>query len=629
METLKELEALLHYSPEKLAYYRAYGTSDAVIKGFLSRYLSTVESPQAAVAKLTTRRQFERTLPSLSITPGMLNALRSGAFRVLGRDDQHRVILYVHVRHLSSLFGLEMDETQRLFILLMEYLQFLATVIGSDSPATGATTRGGGNSWSSEQASGGGPSGSVASASRSTAKVSEPSRQEVVVLVNEEGAEWHIQQTLVTKAETFYSLISKFYPGLIGSMLLVGAGTDIREGIQKAYNSIPDRPSPRPQNSSVLQFVPRSALPNYIPSALIPMELVDSSRRGGAEGSASDGRNGDPNRPSSSHYAIIASESAAEFSDLALRQWYTLTAFLLEEDAVQASGGGKGGVPSTSDGEGSLGSPRPSSGVIPLITAPVAYRPLYLLPPHRIVLSFSANAVGLSRLGNTSVLRRSGSSGGGWRRRRLTAGNLPGGGAAAYRDPSHLFSPMSRGDDPSGMENGERDDESHMEEEEYDDGRCSLMTDLDVSFTPDCTERCLRDEMDADFPSAGASLQQAYRVECAMRRAAEQRLEAARVDALPIASQNAHQIEQALISLHQDVHGVVGDVIRRCTMEQQLRGGMGGGAPPLSLEHLLDTTIAALGVAAGVSPTEPAGMSKAELMERMEEEDSGCCCCCC
>lgn len=622
-----ELQSLLGYSLEKLSRFRVYGTNEASVLGFLSRYLNAAGTAEAAVAKLSSRRHYERTLPSLSVTPGIITVLRSGAFRVLGRDVQGRVILYVHARHLGSLSGLEMDEAQRLFILLMEYLQFLSAVVGSASPphpgsvTTNSPTRAGGKARKTALPS---PGKEMAAA------------QEVLVLINEEGVEWHTQQSLVTRVEGMFSLLMKFYPGLIGLTLFVGAGVETREGIQNAYAGL--RASFSPPSPFSLEFISRSTLSQYIPGSVLPIELGGSSSSSTIPGGSWTGEDDGSNKsmlPSNGKCGSLASpsaafvpESPAEFSELVLRQWYTLTSFLLEEEAVLLAAEHQQGDPISETFSSPLSElKRPLKTGEGSPSSPVLYRPLYLLPPHRVVLSFYANSIGFSRLTGLSLPSRV--AGGYGRQRRPLSHH--------HRDPS-LFSPaaslqdvpVAAADDAFGVETHGDGDEDYEE----DDGLCSLATDLEGSFTMERTERFLRQEMvDAGSPMSGAQLRAAYRVECAMRKAAEQRLEAARVQAIPIPCKNAERIEQVLISLHQEVNQLIGDILKRVLLEQQSRvpaqGSRLNTTPACSLELLLDTTIAALGVAAGVPAAVPASLSAASVVERMEKEEKDCCCCCC
>lgn len=676
---LEKLQSLLGYSKEKLTCFRVYGTSEEAVLGFLSRFLNAADTPEAAVAKLSLRRNFERTLPSLSITAGILLVLRSGAFRVLGRDAHGRVIFYVYVRHLSSLSELEVDEAQRLFILLMEYLQFLATVVGTSRKSSnrnsnntstpiasrnhlpfrhGANTQNENISAFSSLFEDGHPSLSISS----SRGASHAAVQEVVFLINEEGAEWQTQQSLISRVETFFSILGKFYPGLIGLVLIVGAGMEIRNGIHKAYSDMSNAsssPSSITCTTFSLEFISRSTLSEYIPLSLIPAELGGSCVPI-SEGRSNGGRDMDDHRPSvdstyssvndhkrdntssraggtssrNAGYGALAQESPAEFSETVLRQWYTLTAFLLEEEAVLLTTEGKKGPGITSlvssSGSEPTGCPGGSEGVH--FSSAELHRPLYLLPPHRIVLSCYANAVGSSRINGHGLGSRLAMGDGGYRRWRSMSNH--------HCDPA-TFSPSSARrevcsplEDTASITEGGGDDN----DDDDDDGLCSLATDLDGgSFSPDITERFLQEEMDAEHRIASnAHLMNAYRVECAMRKAAERRLEAARAEAIPLPLQNAAKVEKVLMTLHKDVNQLIHDIVKRATMEQKyekevMRHDHSLPTPAFSLEELLDTTIAALGVAAGVAPsTIPTSMTSSPAVQRMEkEEKESCCCCCC
>lgn len=473
MTQLQDLQASLGYTQEALTHYAHFGINEVATNAFLLRFLldqSTSPHPaQAAAASLSARRSFEHSLPSLSISPGVVAALRSGAFAILGRDkSQGRVVLYFNLNHFS-IPSLEVDESQRLLILLMEYMQFL--VVG-EAPSASSSNQGG-----------------------------SAYTQQFVLVINEENADWSSQQNLLSKSNTIHTILSKYYPRLVGQVIIVGAGFGTREGIQSAINSFPSSLKEK------FVFIQRSTLCQYVPSSVIPTEL------GGTMRTSTDGMN---------------------FAEMALRHWYTLTAFLLEETSSAAG-------------------------------ASSVARPLYLLPPRRSILSFP------------SKMKRA------------------------------FFSP------PSSAEN------SLTHFPQTDDGLCSLATDVEESDQR--TELLLQqDDVRTDMEHNPRELLKAYRLECAMRKAAEQRLQVARqqVHVDPI---HASAIEKNLIGIHRDVHTMTADVLQRMTAASSR------GEDPPTLMQLLDATIAGLDAACGTAAPPPA--VEAAAPPQREEKESGCCCCCC
>lgn len=467
---LLDLQVTLDYSNEVVEHYKYFGVSEVAISAFLLRFLLSVDSPAAAAKKLSSRRIFEHSLPSLSITPGIVAALRSGAFRILGRDTKGRVVLFFNVARASAP-NLEADEIPRLLILLLEYMQSLAVAEAPRTPT---------NSY----------------------------KQQFVLLVNEEECHWATQQAMVSKANSIHSIFEKYYPGLVGLVVVVGASFETREGIHSSLLSFP---------SSVkdnVYFVQRSSVPQYMPSDVIPSEL------GGRLQPESDGM---------------------YFSEVVLRQWYTLTAFLQEEA-------------STPDKKGA--------------------RPTYILPPISVAHSTPAKKLVLTL-------------------------------ATHHR----MFSPYSR------------ENSTHTYElDDDDDGLCSLVTDVDE--TDERTEMILREEGD-DVKSTMAlnplQLLRAYRMECALRKAAEQRLQHMN-QPLRLDPRHASTVEKTLIAVHRDVNTMMFDILTRAKAS--------GPNDVPSLAQLLETTIAALEKAGSTASPPPVMATAGPPAQEEEKADAGGCCCC-
>lgn len=496
LNQLHDLEVRLGYSKEKVRQYSHFGATEVSVEAFLMRFLRSAEDTEDAAAKLSSRRIFERTLPSLSITPGIVAALRSGAFSILGRDSSNRVVLCISMQ-LLTMPNLEMDEAQRLIIILMEYMQFLAV---SGAPSTTPANQNRNNNNNNNRAR-----------AESNAQ---SYNQQFTLVVNEEHAQWYSHQTLLSKTNNILTIFSKYYPGLIGQVLVIGAPFDARESIRKSLEN-----STSTEVKNVIHFIQRSSLTQYMPRSAIPLELGGGNRE---------------------------SANGMELAESVLRQWYTLTAFLMEEAVA------KDGTPVSSQ------------------------RPLFILPPQRNVLS---SAVHMLAAGGP---RRS------------------------------IFSPTSR-----------ENSLTHYPGDDDDDGLCSAITDGLESPSCERTEAFLhqRDEVDAEsqIQLTREQLIKAYRLECAMRKAAEQRLHIAQQH-LELDPRNATTIEKTLTSIHRDVNTLIAEVLTRARASSN-----GKQSNPPSLRQLIDLTIAAINVSAGTTAPIPA-MTPAAPVQR-DPKDDGCCCC--
>lgn len=471
--SLLSLQAALHYSKEVVEKQRAWGANEAAINAFLLRFLHAERNKiSETVAKLTARRIFEHTLPTLTVTPSIVKALSDGAFRILGKDDQLRSVLYLNVKMLGAL-NLDAAELHRLMIILLEYMHHLALFNAPQSLIATSTYR-----------------------------------QEYVLIINEEEADWSCQRNIIMSADGFNSLLSKYYPGFLGLLLFVGASFDVRKSIQDALKAFPE------EAKGTIFYIQRSALSQYVDQSVTPTELGGSLRL----------------------------TNSVPLSDLVLRQWFTLTAFLQDE--------------TSSSKEKSAPS-----------------RPLYILPPLRTLAP------------ETIVLK------------------------SAAPLPVLEFSPASNTD-------------SQFSVDSDTDGLCSLLVDTMDVRTADRTEMILNDQDDEGLNSQlvhhPQQLLQAYRVERAMRKASEERLQLAKQH-IPLDPHSSNEIEKALTAIHRDVMTVVAEIISRS------QSSSSSDAPP-SLHQLMDVTIAGLRTAAGITPAPAAAMASAAAPpQRQQKEKSFCC----
>lgn len=531
---LRDVLIHLGYSGKTVERYAHLGVRQKSIEAFLLRFIQNNDTVESITTKLLARRAFERTLPCFSLSAGMLEALRSGAFHVLGRSKQQQIVFYISLRRLS-IPSLESDEVQRLFLVLMEYMQLLVlreTAVSVPSSEASAAT------------------------------------QSFLLVINQEGAEWAAQQALLTMADSLYTLYTKYYPNIISQALIVGAPPPARTGITTCISSFSK------ESKKSVVFIQRDGLKAILDEEALPTELGGQYRM---DGGGSD-------------------ESGVNFSDQLLRHWYTLTTFLMEEEADETRN------------EGHHAKAPPEHGA-PAAGFKDGSRPLYMLPPQRMVAASP-------HLFHNAPL---------------------GAGARLLRSRRSLFSSRSGFNTPETSKTP-REDETEM---------CSFITDLDSSMTCERTEFIMEKEStvknkDNDHDGSGSldpdQLQKAYRYECAMRKAAEQRLQVER-DKWRNAIQplkkgpNAREVEKALIFLHQDVHLLLADVVNKARSDAS-RGGPGFGSDEADsaartevLGQLLDTTIAALGAVAGV-PSTLGAMKSAVPVVREEKVKSSCCCCC-
>ncbi|TPP54049.1 CRAL/TRIO domain family protein [Leishmania donovani] len=303
-------------SPEEEAVgrdvYDTYGLSMTAVDAYLLRYLRSKNLVvEDAVAKLRRRRIFERTLPMISVTPTTVAALRSGAFHLLDHDLEGRPVLYINVATFT-LPTLELDEAQRLLVILLEFMQARCLLKNNEDAAAmqrrrrrhvDATAASSGFANGGRENSRG--AATPARAVQDVDKEAVSDLQQFTLLVNEEGAPWMMHASFLKNCSTLLSLLPKYYPLLLGPVLVLGASFEIRTAIKACVGS-----SSEDVRNSV-QMIEKADLPRYMDASTIPVEL------GG-------------------HKQIVG--SATNFSEAVLRHWFAFTSQMEDERA------GDGGV---------------------------------------------------------------------------------------------------------------------------------------------------------------------------------------------------------------------------------------------------------------------------------------------
>ncbi|KPI89426.1 hypothetical protein ABL78_1462 [Leptomonas seymouri] len=275
--------------------YETYGLSMTAINAYLLRYLRSKHlSVDDALAKLRRRRVFERTLPTISVTPVIVAALRSGALHLLGNDLEGRPVLYVNMSALT-LPTLELDEAQRLLVILLEFMQAQCLLQNNKEDAEARHQR------------------AVAASSGKQARaqtVQEAEReatchlQQFTLLINEENAPWGTYETFFRYSNTFFSMFPKYYPMMLGTILVLGASFEVRMAIKACVGSSPD------DVRDAVRMIDRPDLSRFMHPHTIPVELGGQNRVAG---------------------------SAMNFSEAVLRHWFTLTSQMESENTFSPS----------------------------------------------------------------------------------------------------------------------------------------------------------------------------------------------------------------------------------------------------------------------------------------------------
>lgn len=275
--------------------YDTYGLSMTAVNAYLLRYLRSKHlSVDDALAKLRRRRVFERTLPTISVTPTTVAALRSGALHLLGNDLEGRPVLYVNMSAFT-LPTLELDEAQRLLVILLEFMQAQCLLKNNEDDAETRQQR--------AAASNGGAS-PEAQTIHEAEKEATRHLQQFTLLINEEGAPWGTHESFLRNSGTFFSMFPKYYPMMLGTVLVLGASFEIRMAIKACVGNSPD------DVRDAVRMIDRADLPSFMHPHTIPVELGGQKQVAG---------------------------SAMNFSEAVLRHWFTLTSQMEEEGTFSLS----------------------------------------------------------------------------------------------------------------------------------------------------------------------------------------------------------------------------------------------------------------------------------------------------
>lgn len=275
--------------------YETYGLSMTAVNAYLLRYLRSKHlSVDDALAKLRRRRVFERTLPTISVTPTTVAALRSGALHLLGNDLEGRPILYVNMSAFT-LPTLELDEAQRLLVILLEFMQAQCLLKNNEDDAEARQQR-------AAAAASGKPAG--AQTVQEAEKEATCHLQQFTLLINEEGAPWGTHESFLRNSGTFFSMFPKYYPMMLGTVLVLGASFEIRMAIKACVGNSPD------DVRDAVRMIDRPDLARFMHPHTIPVELGGQKQVAG---------------------------SAMNFSEAVLRHWFTLTSQMEDENAFSPS----------------------------------------------------------------------------------------------------------------------------------------------------------------------------------------------------------------------------------------------------------------------------------------------------
>ncbi|CBZ27074.1 conserved hypothetical protein [Leishmania mexicana MHOM/GT/2001/U1103] len=289
-----------------------YGLSMTAVDAYLLRYLRSKNLViEDAVTKLRRRRTFEHTLPMLSVTSTTVAALRTGAFHLLDHDLAGRPVLYINVATFT-LPTLELDEAQRLLVILLEFMQGRC-LLKNNEDATAMQRRRrqhvdptvSANSLANGGRENNGGAATPTHAAQDMGKETVSDLQQFTLLVNEEGVPWMMHTSFLKNCSTLLSILPKYYPLLLGSVLVLGTSLEMRTAIKACVGS-----SSEDVRNSV-QMIEKADLPRYMDASTIPVEL------GG-------------------HKQIVG--SSMNFSEAVLRHWFTLTS-QMEDECVGSDGG--------------------------------------------------------------------------------------------------------------------------------------------------------------------------------------------------------------------------------------------------------------------------------------------------
>lgn len=237
----------------------------SIVDVFLLRFMRNKKlNIDETMEKLRRRREFEGSLSGISVTPACVKALRSGAFHLLGVDVMRRPVLYIRLHIFRSVT--EAEEMEKLAIVLLEYMQAVA--------------------------------------------MHSSSQQEIVLLIAQQDSTWyHAQGMGSTQSELLIALLSKYYPDLVGLVLIVDAPWATRQRVKTALASTAT--SSRARN--LLQIVSKSDLQRFVDVTILPEDLGGRHALG----------------------------SPQDFSEAVLRHWYATVSLVQQENAGAAFNGSR------------------------------------------------------------------------------------------------------------------------------------------------------------------------------------------------------------------------------------------------------------------------------------------------
>jgi hypothetical protein len=230
-------------------------TANSQYDNYLLRFLrnKNLDVEQAA-AKLARRREYDKTLPMLSVSEDTVAALRSKAFALFMSDVMRRPVLYIRMG-LHRFTDSTADET--LAIIILEYIQYV---------------------------------------------VYQQNVSEFVVLINEENTGWIATKSAMQ--DQLIEILQKYYPEMVGQVLIVNASWVVQQGVRSTVASQPSKLKNR------TRLVRPKELNRFFASSVIPQDLGGSNNTAG---------------------------TATEFAEQCLRYWYNMT--LLIQHEMANSGG--------------------------------------------------------------------------------------------------------------------------------------------------------------------------------------------------------------------------------------------------------------------------------------------------
>nr|CCD11953.1 unnamed protein product [Trypanosoma congolense IL3000] len=242
---------------------------------YLMRCLDAAQSNiPKAVQVMKQRRVFEQSLPSIRVTPPVLTMLRSGAISTFGPDVGGRVVLSLCMKDMKK-DPLDEQDVQRLVTILMEYVlgcciqepRYQSFVHTNESTSVDATEV-----------------------------------QQVTVLINDEGCSWHSSNMVLSNIRVSLTLLSSYYPRLVGQVLLYQPSCDAKllvKHVLPGGSLIADA-------VASLEVVTPAHVQRYISPTVLPDVLGGTNR---------------------------SVDSSCAFADAVLRHWFLETSYLITEEA--------------------------------------------------------------------------------------------------------------------------------------------------------------------------------------------------------------------------------------------------------------------------------------------------------